>query len=385
MRDIMDYYDDMEILTDSPIKDQVLAHVAAFDENAYTAVDVEAALQADYLTPSDFAALLSPAAEPFIPRMAKRAKYERDRYFGNSVFLFSPLYIANYCENRCVYCGFNAGMKIDRARLDDEEIEKECKAMAATGLEEVLMLTGESPTYSDIDYIANACRIASKYFKNVGIEVYPVNVEDYRKLHEAGADFVTVFQETYDKEAYAKYHLGGKKRIFPYRFDAQERALRGGMRGVGFSALLGLTDFRKDTLATGLHAWYLQRAYPHAEISLSCPRLRPIAGQENIHDYKRVTEKQLFQVLLAYRIFMPFANIVVSTRERNEFRDYTMKICATKISAGSLTDIGSHSEEVEDQGDGQFDVADTRGLAEVIQNLKDEGMQPVLNDYVYVG
>ena len=171
MRDIMDYYDDMEILTDSPIKDQVLAHVAAFDENAYTAADVEAALQADYLTPSDFAALLSPAAEPFIPRMAKRAKYERDRYFGNSVFLFSPLYIANYCENRCVYCGFNAGMNIDRARLDDEEIEKECKAMAATGLEEVLMLTGESPTYSDIDYIAMMSDIELESFSDDEAEV----------------------------------------------------------------------------------------------------------------------------------------------------------------------------------------------------------------------
>ncbi|MBQ1448961.1 MAG: 2-iminoacetate synthase ThiH [Coriobacteriales bacterium] len=383
MRDIMDYYDDMEILTDSPIKDQVLAHVAAFDENAYTAVDVEAALQADYLTPSDFAALLSPAAEPFIPRMAKRAKYERDRYFGNSVFLFSPLYIANYCENRCVYCGFNAGMKIDRARLDDEEIEKECKAMAATGLEEVLMLTGESPTYSDIDYIANACRIASKYFKNVGIEVYPVNVEDYRKLHEAGADFVTVFQETYDKEAYAKYHLGGRKRIFPYRFDAQERALRGGMRGVGFSALLGLTDFRKDTLATGLHAWYLQRAYPHAEISLSCPRLRPTINNERINPMD-VHEAELLQIVCAYRLFMPFASITISTRENARVRDNLIGICTTKISADSKTGVGEHSQPVEEQGDGQFEIDDNRTFDQVYDAIIAHGLQPVMSDYIYV-
>lgn len=383
MRDIMDYYDDMEVLTDSPIREQVWAHMDSFDPDAFTALDVEDALKADYLAPSQFAALLSPAAVPFLPRMAKRAQYERDRYFGNSVFLFSPLYIANYCDNRCVYCGFNCGADIVRARLTDDEIEQEMQAMAKTGLEEVLILTGESPKYSDLDYIANACKIARKYFKNVGLEVYPVNTDEYKVLHEAGADFVTVFQETYVRENYGKYHYG-RKRIYPYRFDAPERALRGGMRGVGFSALLGLSDWHKDALATGLHAWYLQRAYPHAEISLSCPRLRPIAGQENI-EYDHVSEKELFQILLAYRIFMPFAGIVVSTRERNEFRDKLMQICATKISAGSKTDIGSHSQEVEDEGDGQFDVADTRGLDDVIANLREEGMQPVLNDYLYVG
>lgn len=384
MRDIMDYYDDMEVLTDSPIKEQVWAQMDSFDASSFTAADVESALQADYLTPSQFAALLSPAAIPFMPRMARRAQYERDRYFGNCVYLFSPLYIANYCENRCIYCGFNCGAHIERARLNSHEIEEEMIAMAATGLEEVLMLTGESPTYSDLNYIADACKIARKYFKNVGIEVYPVDTEDYKVLHEAGADFVTVFQETYVRENYGKYHQGGRKRIYPYRFDAQERAIRGGMRGVGFSALLGLSDWRKDALATGLHAWYLQRAYPHAEISLSCPRLRPIAGQENIA-YDQVSEKELFQILLAYRIFMPFAGIVVSTRERNEFRDKAMQICATKISAGSKTDIGSHSEEVDDEGDGQFDIADTRDLDDVIDSLREGGMQPVLNDYLYVG
>lgn len=386
MRDIMDYYPEMEVL-DSPIQDQVLAHVNSYDADSYTANDVEDALQADYLTPSQFAALLSPAAEPFIPRMARRAQYERDRYFGNCVYLFSPLYIANYCENRCVYCGFNAGNHIDRARLDFDEVRKEMKAMAATGLEEVLILTGESPKYSDVDYIAKACNIASEYFKNVGIEVYPVNTDDYRKLHEAGADFVTVFQETYDKETYARFHLGGHKRIYPYRFDAQERAIRGGMRGVGFSALLGLAkDFRKDAYATGLHAWYLQRKYPHAEISLSCPRLRPVAGQEYI-DYNTVSDKHLFQILCAYRIFMPFAGIVVSTRENKQFRDKAMQVCTTKISAGVSTGIGTHSSEIkdEDEGDSQFDIADHRSLDDVCSDLRAEGMQPVLNDYVYVG
>ncbi|MGN0035212.1 MAG: 2-iminoacetate synthase ThiH, partial [Coriobacteriales bacterium] len=175
--------------------------------------------------------------------------------------------------------------------------------------------------------------------------------------------------------------------IYPYRFDAQERAIRGGMRGVGFSALLGLAkDFRKDAYATGLHAWYLQRKYPHAEISLSCPRLRPVAGQEYI-DYNTVSDKHLFQVLCAYRIFMPFAGIVVSTRENKQFRDKAMQVCTTKISAGVSTGIGTHSSEIkdEDEGDSQFDIADHRSLDDVCSDLRAEGMQPVLNDYVYVG
>lgn len=380
----MDYYDYMDVLEDSPVMDQVLSHVESYDPDTYTAADVVAALNSDYLTPNQFAALLSPAAVPFLPQMTERAKYDRERYFGNSVYLFSPLYIANFCENQCVYCGFNCTQKISRRKLNDAEIEEECRAMAATGLEEVLMLTGESPTYSDIDYIANACTIAARYFKNVGIEIYPTNVEDYKKLHEAGADFVTVFQETYDRSVYGDYHLRGNKRIFPYRFDAQERALMGGMRGVAFSALLGLSEPRHDALATGLHAWYLQKRYPHAEISLSCPRLRPVAGRESDERF-HVTEKMLYQILLAYRIFMPFAGITVSTRERDEFRNRVMRICATKISAGSKTGIGEHSDNIETEGDDQFDVADVRDLADVIEDLKAENMQPVLNDYVYVG
>ena len=178
----------------------------------------------------------------------------------------------------------------------------------------------------------------------MGLEIYPVNTEEYRYLHECGADYVTVFQETYDAKKYETLHLAGHKRVWPYRFDAQERALMGGMRGVAFSALLGLSDFRKDALASALHVYYLQRKYPHAEMSLSCPRLRPIINNDKINPLD-VHEKQLCQILCAYRIFLPFVGITVSSRESAEFRNGIVKIAATKVSAGVSTGIGDHESK----------------------------------------
>lgn len=268
-------------------------------------------------------------------------------------------------------------------KLDAEEIEKEMAAIAKTGLEEILILTGESRAKSDVSYIGEACKIARKYFKMVGIEVYPMNSEEYAYLQKCGADYVTVFQETYDSDKYETLHLAGHKRIFPYRFNAQERALKGGMRGVAFAALLGLADFRKDAFATGLHAYYIQRKYPYAEISFSCPRLRPIVNDATINP-KDVHEKQLLQIMCAYRLFMPFAGMTISTRERAEFRNHVIGMTATKISAGVSTGIGSHSDEVEDKGDDQFEIADNRNVDEVFAAIKEQGLQPVMNDYVYV-
>ena len=236
---------------------------------------------------------------------------------------------------------------------------------------------------SDVEYIGEACKIAKKYFKLIGLEIYPVNSDEYAYLHQCGADFVTVFQETYDPEKYETLHLGGHKRVFPYRFSAQERAVLGGMRGVGFAALLGLSDFRKDAFATGMHAYLLQKKYPHAEIAFSCPRLRPTINHEEINP-KDVHETQLLQVIMAYRIFMPFANITISTREGQRFRDNVISIAATKISAGVSTGIGSHVEEIEEKGDEQFVISDDRSVDEVYQAIKDRGLQPVMNDYVYV-
>ena len=379
----MEYWPEMEVLEESTVMDQVLEAMEAYDYNAYTAQDVIRALNKGNRGPEEFKALLSPAAEPFLEEMARLATLETRKHFGNSVYLFTPLYISNYCENYCIYCGFNCHNKIRRARLDEAQIEKELKAIAATGLEEILILTGESRAKSDVAYIGEACKLARKYFKMVGLEVYPMNSEDYAYLHQCGADYVTVFQETYNADKYETLHLAGHKRVFPYRLNAQERALKGGMRGVAFAALLGLDDFRKDAFATGMHAFLLQRKYPHAEISFSCPRLRPIVNNADINP-KDVHEKQLLQVMCAYRLFMPFAGMTISTRERAGFRDHVIGMAATKISAGVSTGIGSHAEDSGEQGDDQFEIADGRNVEEIVEAIKARGLQPVMNDYVFV-
>ena len=378
----MEYMEDMDII-ESDIMDKVILEMDKYDYNEYTVSDVKRALQKEYLNIEDFKALLSKAAEECLEEMAQRAMIDTRKHFGNSVYMFTPIYISNYCENYCIYCGFNCHNKIRRACLNEDEINKEMEAIAKTGLEEILILTGESRKVSDVKYIGEACKIAKKYFKMVGLEVYPMNTDEYEYLHKCGADYVTVFQETYNSDKYEKLHLEGHKRIFPYRFNAQERAIKGGMRGVGFAALLGLDDFRKDAFATGLHAYLIQRKYPYAEIAFSCPRLRPIINNDKINP-KDVHEKQLLQVITAYRIFMPFANITISTRECERFRNNVIGLAATKISAGVSTGIGSHGDESIDKGDAQFEISDDRTVEEVKEAIINKGLQPVMNDYVFL-
>ena len=375
----MEYMPGMEQIK-SDVMQKVMEHMKSYNPDDYTARDVRAALSHDTCTVEDFKALLSPAAQPFLEQMAQRAQIETQKHFGNTVYIFTPLYIANYCENYCVYCGFNCYNKIRRLQLSYEQIEHEMIVIADSG---------ESKAKSDIKYIGEACKLARKYFKMVGLEVYPVNSEDYKYLHECGADYVTVFQETYDSDKYETLHLMGHKRVWPYRFEAQERALMGGMRGVGFSALLGLSDFRKDALATALHVYYLQRKYPWAEMSISCPRLRPIINNDKINPHD-VHETQLCQIICAYRIFLPFAGITVSSRESASFRNGIAKIAATKVSAGVSTGIGDHESKYTGENDGdaegdeQFEINDSRSIDTMYKDMSSEGLQPVLNDYLYV-
>ncbi|MBR4021613.1 MAG: 2-iminoacetate synthase ThiH [Ruminococcus sp.] len=384
----MEYMNGMERIN-SDIMEKVLAEMDNYDYSKYTAKDVKAALEHETCSIEDFKALLSPAAEPFLEQMAQRARLETSKHFGNTVYMFTPLYIANYCENYCVYCGFNCYNNINRMKLNMEQIEHEMLIISESGMEEILILTGESKSQSNIEYIGEACKLAQKYFRMVGLEIYPVNTEEYKYLHECGADYVTVFQETYDSDRYSELHLLGHKRVYPYRFDAQERALMGGMRGVAFSALLGLSDFRKDALASALHVYYLQRKYPHAEMSLSCPRLRPIINNDKINPLD-VHEKQLCQIICAYRIFLPFVGITVSSRESESFRNGIVKIAATKVSAGVSTGIGDHESKYNGkesdgtEGDEQFEINDARSLDVMYKDIAAEGLQPVLNDYIYM-
>ena len=363
----------------SEIMERTLALRESFCEEASEA-DVQRAIGAKNRSLRDFAALLSVRAGEHLEQIAQAAAREKAAHFGSNIAVFTPIYISNYCDNLCVYCGFNCKNKIARARLDETQLKAEFEAIAASGLEEILILTGESEKNSPVRYIGRACELARQYFKVIGVEIYPLNSADYAYLHACGVDFVTVFQETYDPARYAQLHLVGNKRVFAYRFAAQERAIRGGMRGVGFAALLGLGDFRRDAFATGVHAWLLQRKYPRAETSFSVPRLRPIINNDKINP-KDVGERELLQVMCAYRLLLPSAQITISTRERAGFRDNANRIAASKISAGVSVGIGGHSEQ---RGDEQFEISDARSVSEVCEAIRGGGLQPLMSEYIYV-
>lgn len=349
----------------------------------FSAQDVREVLSKPNLNSRDLQVLLSPAAGELLEELATRAKALKEQFFGKNIYFFTPLYIDNHCDNNCTYCGFNKHNKIRRMRLSEGHIAAELDNIAAAGFSEVLLLTGEMDDAEYVKYIAKACALARERFANVGVEVYPLNVDGYELLRQNGADFVTIFQETYNSTTYEKFHIEGNKRIFPYRFEGQERALRGGMRGVGFAALLGLDEWRHDAFATAFHAYSLQKRYPHAEISLSVPRIRPTLTNKNFAKKCGVTERELVQVIAAYRIFLPFANITLSSRESPFFRDNALRLGVSKVSAGVSVGIGTHGSSSE-QGDGQFEIADGRSLAQMKESILNAGLTPVANDSVFV-
>lgn len=376
---------------ESGIMASVLADAQGVDFTAYDAGHVRAALARRRRTGEDLAALLSPAAAPLLEEIAAVAQRETRERFGTAIGLFTPLYVSNYCQNVCSYCGLSATHRVARLRLDDDAVDAELRAIAATGLEEVLILTGESAKFAGTAYIAGVVAQATRYFRTVGIEVQPMNIADYRAVHEAGADFVSVYQETYDVAAYERYHPSGYKRHFAYRFEAQERALAAGFRGVSFGALLGLADFRRDAYAAAVHAAQVQRAYPHAEVGFSVPRLRPILGGQlplaegsTVVPATDVHERELLQVMCAYRLFLPFSSITISSRERAEFRDGVLGLVATKASAGVSTAVGEHAPELADSasGDEQFEIADERSVPQMVAAIRARGLQPVMTDHV---
>jgi 2-iminoacetate synthase len=366
---------------DSEIMDKVLNIVENTDFNSFSENDVVNALNKEYLTINDFAALLSPVAINYLEQMAVRAKDETLKHFGNSIALFTPLYIANYCENNCIYCGFNCKNNIKRGQLSLKEIEEELITISKSGLKDILILTGESRVKTDLEYIATAVKLASKYFSLIGLEIYPLNTDEYEYLHKAGADYVCVYQETYNLYDYEKFHLSGPKTDFKYRFNSQERAIKAGMRKVAFGSLLGLGDYRKDALATTLHGYFLQRKYSKAEISFSYLRLRPFIHQNNSY-LGDISEKELLQIILAVRIFMPFVDITVSTRENENFRNGVVGLGATKISAGVSVGVGGHKDE--EKGDQQFEIVDKRSVKEIQEFLIKKGLQPVFIDHVFL-
>lgn len=340
--------------------------------------DVTASLGKEKLGVEDFLALLSPRAAGHLEAMAARAQRMTVRQFGRTIQLFIPLYLSNHCTNRCVYCGFNVKNPVPRRVLDIGEIEAEAVAIAATGMQHVLILTGEAKRITSVDYLVDAVRCLKKHFASVAIEVYPLAVDEYRRLREAGVDGMTVFQETYDETTYKQVHLGGKKRDYRWRLEAPERAAQAGLRMVNLGPLLGLAEPRGEIFRCGLHARYLEDNFLDTEIAVSLPRINPAEG--GFHGEHLVDDRSFVQFMLALRLFLPRIGITISTRERAAFRDRILSLGVTRFSAGSSTGVGGYAEAA-DRRTVQFEITDNRGVDEVVAAIVAHGYQPVFKDW----
>ena len=324
----------------------------------------------------DLKALLSIDAQKYLEEMAEEAQRISLQYFGRAILLYTPMYLSNYCVNKCSYCGFNADNNLKRKKLSLDEVEKEAKFIASTGLKHILILTGESRHHSPVSYIKDCVKILKKYFTSISIEVYPLKEEEYKELIGAGVDGLTIYQEVYDKEKYKEVHLAGPKTNYQFRLDAPERACKAHMRTVNIGTLLGLAPWREEVIKTAMHAKYLQDKYPDTELSVSVPRLRPHEG--TFKDIIKVSDKNLVQIILALRIFLPRVGITVSTRESAYMRDNLLSLGITKMSAESTTSVGGHTM---DKTSEQFEIFDGRNVEEIKQMLLEKKYQPVLQDW----
>ncbi len=331
------------------------------------------------LTNEDFLALLSPAAEPHLETLAKRAQQLTQQHFGRTIQLFTPLYLSNHCSNHCVYCGFNASNRIPRSRLSMDELKLEADAIATTGLKHLLILTGESPGKAGLDYLEQCMEVLAARFPSVSIEVFAMDTSDYTRLGRAGVDGLTIFQETYDEPLYAELHPAGPKQDYRYRLDAPQRGCEAGFRVVNIGTLLGLTDWRKEMFFTGLHANWLLRKYPGTDIAISLPRMRPHAG--TFQPACMVSDRHLVQIMLALRLFLPRVSITISTREAPALRDNLLALGVTRMSAGVSTAVGGHSKGEGNENVGQFDISDERSVEEMCAVLLERGYQPVFKDW----
>jgi 2-iminoacetate synthase len=349
--------------------------------DSITEDDVRRAINATTASPKDFMAMLSPAAIPFLEEMAQKASKLTLQNFGKTIQLFTPLYLSNYCTNRCIYCGFNTKNDIPRTQLEPEQLEEEAQAIAATGLKHLLILTGDARAKASPEYVAACTRILSKYFPSVSIEIYAMEEQEYADLIKVGVDGMTMFQETYNEELYPTLHPAGPKRDYRFRLDAPERSCKAGMRVVNIGALLGLDNWRKDAFLTGLHAAYLQSKYPDVDVAVSLPRMRSHAG--TFQPASIVSDREMVQNMLALRIYLPRVGITVSTRESPEFRENILPLGVTKMSAGVTTEVGGHSQKGEKVG--QFDISDGRSVEEMCAALIKHGYQPVFKDWEPLG
>jgi 2-iminoacetate synthase len=348
------------------------------DFNSITAAEVERALARENSDLRALAALLSPAAASYLEPMARRAHALTLRYFGRTIQLFTPMYLANFCENHCRYCGFSADNAIKRKRLTREELEREAAYLAQQEFAHVLILTGSSRSATPVQWIAECVSVLNAYFPSISIEVYSLTQDEYRQLVEAGADGLTIYQETYNRSMYAYLHPAGPKADYEFRLLAPERGAAAGMRTVNIGALLGLDDWRGEVFTLAMHAHYLQTKYPAVEVGVSFPRIRPHEG--SFTPACDVSDAELVQIITAFRIFLPRVGITVSTRESAVLRENLLPLGVTRISAGSSTAVGGRTTD-SDQPD-QFAIADERSLHQIKEMLRGGGYQAVHQDWM---
>lgn len=328
---------------------------------------------------NDLGALLSPAAEPLIEQMAQLSEALTRRRFGRTIQLYAPLYLSNACANICTYCGFSAGNKLRRKTLNGVEIAREAAVLRSMGFDHVLLVTGET-SHSGPDYLEAALRQLRPHFANLSLEVMPLDTEDYARLARAGASAVLVYQETYDKEAYARHHTFGQKRDMAYRLDTPDRLGRAGLHKIGLGALYGLSDWRAESWFVGAHLRHLENLYWKTKYSISFPRLRPHAGGP--FEPTPFNEHNLVQAACAFRLLSPEAELALSTRESVHFRNHAFPLAFTHLSAGSKTNPGGYAEPVDEPRSlEQFEPHDDRSAAEVAASLRARGFEPVWKDW----
>ncbi|PIB35214.1 thiamine biosynthesis protein ThiH [Reichenbachiella sp. 5M10] len=342
-----------------------------------TASDVIHALTKRERNLEDFKALISPAAMPFLEDMAKMSHALTLQRFGNTMQLYTPMYLSNECQNICTYCGFSLDNKIRRKTLSEAEIEKEVAAIKKLGFQHILLVTGEANQTVGVDYIERAIRQVRPHFANLSMEVQPLDQEDYERLIPQGLHSVLVYQETYHKEDYKKHHPKGKKSNFDYRLDTPDRLGRAGVHKMGLGALIGLEDWRVDSFFVALHLNYLEKQYWQTKYSISFPRLRPFSG--GLEPKVEMVDRELVQLICAYRIFNQEIELSLSTREMERFRDHAIKLGITTMSAGSKTNPGGYA--VEPQSLEQFEISDERSPAAIQEMLEKNGYEPVWKDW----
>lgn len=352
-----------------------------FDFNRYWSrvkvEDVERSINEKNPNYEDLLNLLSPVAEKVLEDMAVKARELSLRHFGRTILLYTPIYISNYCVNKCSYCGYNLENSISRKKLTLEEIKSESEAVAKQGFKHIILLTGESQIHSPTRYIVDAIKVMKEYFPSITLEVQPLSEEDYKKTVEVGAEGLTVYQETYDEEIYDRVHLSGPKKNYKFRLDTPERGARAGMRSISIGALLGLGDFRRDAFFTALHGEYIRKKYPHVEVTYSPPRIRPCEG--GLKELNPVEDKKMVQVMLAYKIFAQQSGINVSTREDHEMRKNLIPLGITKMSAGVSTEVGGHA--LKTKGTSQFSINDEGSVEEIKEMIIEAGFQPIFKDW----